>query len=152
MAIILTGGTGKTSIGVAELLQSSKIPFVLCSRRGEEAAPAGMPAAKFEWSDASTYDAPFQHKSLSGEKASAVWLVAPPVAEPQHMMNAFVDQAIEKHGVKRFVLVGGTSVQMGGHFVGTVWQHLVDRKVEWCMLKPTWFDGQSPNSRLILGA
>lgn len=54
MAIILTGGTGKTSIRVARFLQNENIPFVLASRRGQSAAPPDMPAVKFDWLDKDT--------------------------------------------------------------------------------------------------
>ncbi len=47
MAILLTGGTGKTSTRLAKLLQDANIPFVLTSRKGQAGAPSGMEAVKF---------------------------------------------------------------------------------------------------------
>jgi hypothetical protein len=47
MAILLTGGTGKTSSRLAKLLQDAKIPFLLTSRKGQAGAPSGMEAVKF---------------------------------------------------------------------------------------------------------
>lgn len=82
MAVLLTGGTGKTSVRIGRLLQYAKIPFLLASRRGESAAPAGMPATKFDWVDASTYKNAFEHEFAGGETISAVYLVAPEVADP----------------------------------------------------------------------
>ena len=141
MAVLLTGGTGKTSKGIASFLQEAKIPFLLASRRGEAAAPSGMPATKFDWLDASTFEKPFQHKFPGGESISAVYLVAPEVADPSPPMSAFVDYAVKEHGVKRFVLIGGSSTEAGGHHVGTLWQHLIDIGVEYCVLRPSWFMG-----------
>ncbi|OZJ04494.1 hypothetical protein BZG36_02663 [Bifiguratus adelaidae] len=126
MAVLLTGGTGKTSVRIARFLQDAKIPFLLASRRGEAAAPSGMPATKFDWLDDSTFEKPLQHKFPGGEGIYAVYLVAPEVADPAAPMNAFVDYAIKEHGVNRFVLIG-------------VWQHFVDIGVEYCVLRPTWF-------------
>jgi hypothetical protein len=40
--LLLTGGTGKTSIRLARFLQNANIPFLLASRRGFAAAPPGM--------------------------------------------------------------------------------------------------------------
>lgn len=141
MAILLTGGTGKTSTGVARLLQDAKIPFLLASRRGQEAAPAGMPAVSFDWLDSSTFAKPFEYQFPGGESISAVYLIAPSVPDPQPPMIAFVDYAIKQHGVKRFVLLGGSTVEIGGAFVGKVWQHLLDSNVEYCVLRATWFMG-----------
>jgi festuclavine dehydrogenase len=141
MAILLTGGTGKTSIRIARFLQHAKFPFLLASRKAEAGAPSGMPATKFDWLDSSTFENPFQHKPLDEESVSAVYLVAPEVPDPVPSMTAFVDLAVKKHGVKRFVLTAGSSVEKGGLHVGKVWQHLVDIGVEYCVLRPTWFMG-----------
>lgn len=141
MAILLTGGTGKTSVRIARFLQEAKTPFLLASRRGKAAAPPEMPATKFDWLDSSSFENPFQHKFPGGESISAVYLVAPEVADPTSPMNGFVDYAIREHGVKRFVLIGGSSSEPGGHHVGKVWQHLLDLGVEYCVLRPSWFMG-----------
>lgn len=141
MAVLLTGGTGKTSVRIARFLQDAKIPFVLASRKARDAAPSGMPATRFDWLDSSTFVHPFQHEFHDGESISAVFLVAPEVTDPASPMNAFVDYAIKEHGVKRFVLMAGSSAEPGGHHVGKVWQHFLDIGVEYCVLRPTWFMG-----------
>lgn len=147
MAILLTGGTGKTSIRLARFLQDAKIPFLLASRKGEAGAPSGMQATKFDWLDSSTFENPFQHKFSGGKSISAVYLIAPEVPEPSPSMTAFVDLAVNKHGVKRFVLLTGNSAEKGGVYVGKLWQHLVDIGVEYCVLRATWFMGTfSPNT------
>lgn len=141
MAVLLTGGTGKTSLRVARLLQDAHVPFLAASRRGEAGAPAGIPAVRFDWLDASTFENPFNHNFPSQEGISAVYLIAPEVPDPTPHMNAFIDLAVEKYLVKRFVLLAGASVEKGGHFVGKVWKHLVDIGVEYCVLRPSWFMG-----------
>ena len=149
MAILLTGGTGKTSVRLARFLQDAKIPFILASRKAEAGAPSGMQAVKFDWLDSSTYDNPFQHKFHGGEGISAVYLIAPEVSDPVPIMNSFIDHAVKKHGVKRFVLLTGSSVDKGGYYHGKVWSHLVDIGVEYCVLRATWFNGAlCPHSRL----
>ena len=45
-------------------------------------------------------------------------------------MNAFVDYAVKEHGVKRFVLIGGSSTELNGPNIGKVWQHFPDLNVE----------------------
>lgn len=142
MAIILTGGGGKTTLPIARFLQDAKIKFILASRRGPTAAPSGMEASKFDWDDSSTFENPFQHKSLDGESISAVYLVAPDaMLDPTEVMNKFIDIATNKYGVKRFVLLASTLTEIGGQHVGKVWQHLVDIGCEYCVLRPTWFMG-----------
>src|SRR4051812_22722065 len=100
MAILLTGGTGKTAARISGFLQDAKIPFLLASRKAEAAAPSGMPATKFDWLDSSTFENPFHHKFPGGEAISAIYMVAPEVDDPTTPMNAFVDYAVEERGVK----------------------------------------------------
>lgn len=142
MAVLLTGGTGKTSTRLGKLLQNAGIPFLLASRRGEAAAPPGMPAIKFDWLDKSAYDRPFDYSFPKGEKINAIYLVAPDVDDPAPPMNAFIDHALDKHGVKRHVLLTGASIEKGGFHTGKVWEHLVDKKLEYCVLRCTWFMGR----------
>ena len=119
MAILLTGGTGKTYKHVARFLHESNIPFLLASRKGETAAPSVMSATKFDWLDSSTHESPFQHIFPNGESISAMYLIAPEVPDPAPSMNAFVDRAVQKHGVKRFVLLSGSSLNQGRLLHGT---------------------------------
>ena len=100
-----------------------------------------MEATKFDWLDSSTFENPFQNKFLDGESISAVYLISPAVPDPVPSMTAFIDLAVEKHGVKRFVLLSGSTAEKGGAHVGKVWQHLVDIGVEYCVLRATWFMG-----------
>jgi ergot alkaloid biosynthesis protein len=139
MAILLLGGTGKTSVRCAVLLQGASIPFVLASRRGPAAAPAGMPAVVFDWTDSTTWETPFQHKFPDHSSITAIYMMAPEVVDPAAPMNAFVDFAIKNHAVKRFVFCAGSSIEPGGKGLGMVWQHLLDAGVEYCVLRPTWF-------------
>ena len=138
MAVLLTAGTGKTSLRIASLLQKANTPFLLASRRGQSAAPSGMAAAKFDWLDNTTFENPFQHTFPGGEKISAVYLVSPEVQDPAPCMNEFIDLAVKK-GAKRFVLIGGSTIYLGGHHVGKVWSHLTELGVEYCILQPSWF-------------
>ncbi|KAK1234878.1 hypothetical protein PQX77_001972 [Marasmius sp. AFHP31] len=133
MTILLTGGTGKTSSRIAKLLEDAKVPVLLTSRR-----PRTEPNfVKFDWSDSSTYKNPFQHEQ--GRNITAIYLVAPETQDPFVPMNEFIELAVKEHGVKRFVLMGGSDGPGEGHHVGKVWQKLLDLKVEYCVLRPNWF-------------
>lgn len=140
MAIIITGGTGKTGIRIAALLKDAKLPFVITSRKGAMSVP-DMPVAKFEWGDPSTFPNPFREIS---EKVSAIYLVGPQsTANPAASVNAFVDYAIKEHGVRRFVLAGGTLLTKGGEIgLGKVWTHLEEVGVDYAVLRLTWFMGE----------
>jgi festuclavine dehydrogenase len=139
MAILLTGGTGKTASRIARILQDAKIPFLVASRRGEAATPTGIPGAKFDWLDSSTFSSPFQYKFPGDESISAIYLVAPEVADSATSINDFVDYAIKEHGVRRFVLLCGSPTKPDDSYLGKVWQHFLDVAVDYCVLRPTWF-------------
>lgn len=146
MAILLTGGTGYTSRELAVLLTKANISFVTTSRKGQSGAAPGTQAVKFDFSDSSTFEAPFEHTFTNNEKITAVYLVPPQDADPAGVMNAFIDHCTKKHGVKRFVLVTGSTTgkeQTYGH--GPTWQHLDNLGVEYSVLKASWFMGATPN-------
>ncbi|KAJ7215192.1 hypothetical protein C8J57DRAFT_1096375 [Mycena rebaudengoi] len=139
MAILITGGTGKTGLRLARLLQNASIPFLIASRKGAASTPAGMPAVTFDWTQPATYAAPFAHTFPNNEKIKAVYLISPSTKDPSVLVNAFVDVARTTHGVKRFVFLTGSSCEKGGPHVGAVWQHLDDIGVEYTVLRATWF-------------
>jgi uncharacterized protein YbjT (DUF2867 family) len=141
MAILITGGTGKTGLRLARLLQNASIPFLIASRKGAASTPAGMPAVTFDWTQPATYAAPFAHTFPNNEKIKAVYLISPSTKDPSVLVNAFVDVARTTHGVKRFVFLTGSSCEKGGPHVGAVWQHLDDIGVEYTVLRATWFMG-----------
>lgn len=140
MTILVTAGTGKVGTRLAQTLAAASVPYTLASRRGPAAAPANTPphaVVKFDWLAADTFDAPF---AASAQPVSAVMLIAPHEPEPAPAMVAFIDRAREKHGVRRFVLLGHGSLEVDSPFsVGPVWKHLRDVGVEYCVLRPTWF-------------
>ncbi|KAL2071799.1 hypothetical protein VTL71DRAFT_13034 [Oculimacula yallundae] len=138
MAILLTGGKGKTSSRLGHLLKDAKIPFIMTSRRGDTGSSDDLPVAKFDLTDASTYENPFQHSSIKGDKVTAIYLVLPETADPVTPTIAFIDHAVKEHGVKRFALLSGTTATKGGPTVGKLWEHLDKIDVEYCVLKASW--------------
>ncbi|GAD92332.1 hypothetical protein NFIA_095230 [Paecilomyces variotii No. 5] len=139
MAILLIGGTGKTAVRLAQFLQNDNHQFLLASRRGQSAAPQGMPAIKFDWMDKSTWKEPFLFRFVAGEKIRAIYLMEPLVPEPWKPMNEFISYARLEHDVSRFVLVAGTSSQLGEPGMGMVWQHFLLTGANYCVLRPSWF-------------
>lgn len=152
MRVLLTGGTGKTSVRLARFLQNENIPFLLASRRGPSAAPSGMPAVKFDWLDQSTWKEPFQYRFAGGGSISAIYLMEPLVAEPWKPMNEFIDYARKEHGVGRFVLVAGSSAEPSQPGMGMVWQHFLDTGVDYCVLRPSWFMGVYTLAKSLRGS
>ncbi|OJJ79564.1 uncharacterized protein ASPGLDRAFT_180863 [Aspergillus glaucus CBS 516.65] len=139
MAILLIGGTGKTAVRLARFLQNNGHQFLLASRRGQSAAPAGMPAVRFDWTDKASWKEAFEYRFAAGEKVKAIYLMEPLVAEPWKPMNEFIDYLHHEQGVGRFVLVAGTSSQPGKPGMGMVWQHFLDTGVDYAVLRPSWF-------------
>lgn len=144
MAVLITAGTGSTGLALAEELKKTNTPYILTSRRGASAAPAGSESitVKFDMADASTYGNPFDH----GEKITAIYLIAPEVADPVSALNSFVDYAISR-GVRRFVHMTSNFVTKGGPYTGKTWQHLSDKGVEFSVLKATWFTDNLANPK-----
>lgn len=98
--------------------------------RRPDAVPVGLPKVKFDWSDESTWTAPFAHSFSGGESISAAYVVIGGGADPITPVNKFVDFAFKEHNVKRFVLCAGSSTEPGGPMLGQVWQRFIDLGVE----------------------
>jgi uncharacterized protein YbjT (DUF2867 family) len=133
--VLLTGGTGKVASCIAPLLRQAGHPTVVASRKGT--APLGFTGVRFDWLDDSTYGAPFQAAS----NITSIFLVAPATFHPFPPMKAFIDFAITK-GVKRFVLLSASVFEAGGPAMGQVHQYLINLKVEFAALRPSWFMGE----------
>lgn len=135
MTTLITGGTGKTGLGLAKLLHAANHPVLIATRTGE--APAPFKAVKFDWFDASTHDA-----VLSAEpKVDRVYIVGPPASSDASVITKFVDLAISK-GVKRFALLSATLVEPDANSpvpASVVHQQLLDAGVDYVVLRPTWF-------------
>ena len=136
MAILLTGGTGKTSIRVSKLLREKEVSFLLASRNPPSSTSSSY-HVRFDWTDRATWPAVISHQSIR-----AVYMMEPQVAQPWIPMVEFLDFAISR-GVKRFVLCAGTSTQRGKDGMGRVWDAFIEREVEFCVLRPSWFMGPS---------
>lgn len=140
MAILLTGGTGKTAREIASLLQNAKIPFVSASRKGGSTASSPESWVKFNFLDPDTFENPFKHEFPNGQSISAVYLVTPEAADPVPPLKSFIDFAVQK-GVQRFVLLTGSTAEPNSPSVGQVWNHLIELRVEYCVLRASWFMG-----------
>ncbi|PPQ90529.1 hypothetical protein CVT25_015819 [Psilocybe cyanescens] len=132
MTILLTGGTGKTGLALAELLHESGHSLLITSRTGK--APEPYKAVKFDWFDRTTFEAPFQ----SDPNIDKVFLIDPPAFDVLPHVKPFIDMAIFK-GVRRFVAVTTTQTNPGDTPLGRVHQYLLDLGVDYAVLRPTWF-------------
>src|SRR4051812_4832949 len=100
--ILVIGGTGKTGLPLAKLLQASNHSFLLTSRSGNAPEPFTGKGVKFDWHDESTYENPFKADS----KIDRVYIILPFIDDPYALAKTFIDLSISK-GVKRFVLLSG---------------------------------------------
>lgn len=141
MAFLLTGGTAaQTSREIAHSCEAAKIPYLFASR-SSSLSSTNPPCARFDWTDPSTYSNCFSYEFSGGEKLTAVYMIMPRVPELDKHMNAFIDYA-SNHGIKRFVLMAGTTTVLGGPGPGKVWEHLSDKGLDFAICKPTWFMGE----------
>jgi uncharacterized protein YbjT (DUF2867 family) len=134
--ILLLGSTGKVSSSIAPLLKQYGYPTILASRKGT--APPGFTGCRFDWLDSATFSTPFE----KAPKITAVFLVAPPVMDVFPPMKVFIDFARTK-GVKRFVLLSSSAFEAGGPAMGQVHRYLIDLGVEFAVLRPSWFMGET---------
>ena len=132
-AILLLGGTGKIAGRIAPLLQKNGHQVIQASRSGKSAP--GCSGCSFDWLNSATFNSPFETTTVS-----SVFLVAPPILDMFPPMKKFIDLAQEK-GVKRFVLMSASSIEVGGPAMGQVHQYLLDLKVDYAVLRPSWFMG-----------
>ncbi|KAF8907532.1 hypothetical protein CPB85DRAFT_836591 [Mucidula mucida] len=133
MSILLTGGTGKTSIRIARLLQNTNMRFILTSRQG--IVPEPFTGVKFDWYDPATFENPFAIES----NIESVYLV-PPLGSPDVIkaLKPFIDLAVEK-GVKRFVLLSISTLDAGSPYMGKVHEYLISLGVDYFVIRPSWF-------------
>jgi festuclavine dehydrogenase len=100
----------------------------------------------FSWSDNSTFENPFEHPQAKESPISAMYIVAPNGEDTVLAGElAFVEFAAAR-GVRRFVLLGSSMVPENGPFMGQVHAKLKQLDVEWAVLRPSWFMGESGNN------
>ncbi|RAL15197.1 festuclavine dehydrogenase easG [Aspergillus homomorphus CBS 101889] len=139
MTILLLGGRGKTSSRIAKLLQGINAPFLVASRSTDPAYPHKQ--AHFDWLNEQTYESPFTTAAAAGmAPISTVYLVPPPVFDLAPPMLRFIDFA-RPRGVRRFVLLSASTIDLGGPAMGQVHEYLakLGGGIEYGVLRPTWF-------------
>ncbi|PPQ87278.1 hypothetical protein CVT25_004717 [Psilocybe cyanescens] len=134
MTTLITGGTGRSGLSLAKLLQGANRPVIIASRSGE--APKPFKAVKFDWFDSKTYE-----NALSDSSIDRVYIVGPPGSADSSVLISFIDLAVSK-GVKRFVLLSATVFEPQTNSAipaSVVHQYLLDKGVDYVVLRPTWF-------------
>jgi festuclavine dehydrogenase len=136
--ILVTGGFGKTSSQVAQVLHSRGYSALVGSRQGQAGVPAPHKGVQFDWLDKASWSNPF----TADANITGVYIVAPPIPDPYPVIKEFVKFAQDK-GTKRFVLLSShqfpTPTLAEGYADFTQW--LAASGSGWATLKPTWFQG-----------
>jgi len=133
MTILVTGGTGKTGILLSRLLNEANQSVLIASRSGT--APSPYKAVKLDWFNDKTFENPFKEDS----NIDRVYLIVPSILDQLNTIRPFIDLSISK-GVKRFVLLSGSQAGIGSPpLIGKVHEYLVNIKVDYAVLRPTWF-------------
>ncbi|MCA1293251.1 ergot alkaloid biosynthesis protein [Paenibacillus sp. alder61] len=129
---LLTGGQGKTSSRIAQLLHSQGYLVRRAGRSipkpGDQQVGEHVP---FDWFDDSNHDDLLQD-------VHAVYLVAPASLHPEEVMIPFIRRALDA-SVKRFVLLSSASIPEDGPIFGGVHRYLHDHAPEWAVLRPSYF-------------
>lgn len=125
MTTLVTGGTGKTGLRLALLLDKNRHSVLLASRSGSAPGLVPLDAVEFDWLDESTYANPFSRTSESSRSITRIYLVAPTsTTDCLPPMKAFIDYARKEHNVKRFVLLSSSALPEGGLAMGRVHAYL----------------------------
>ncbi|KAF4616950.1 hypothetical protein D9613_008547 [Agrocybe pediades] len=132
MTILITGGTGKVGGRLAQLLHSAGHRVLIASRTGKPTTPFAV--VTFDFLDHGSFVNPFKQDP----DIDRVFLVVPDILNTLPHYKPFIDMAISK-GVKRFVLLTSTQAHPGSPGQGVVHQCLLDAKVDYAVLRPTWF-------------
>ncbi|MDP1512084.1 ergot alkaloid biosynthesis protein [Paenibacillus sp. CMAA1739] len=129
--ILITGGTGKTGIRIAERLNQQGYSYII-TMRNKEAITTPQNQVYFNWYDSSTFLPALYN-------IERVYLVAP-VGDPEpiKVMKPFIEKALEQ-GVRRFVLLSSASIPEEGPVFGPVHQLLKKLVPEWTVLRPSYF-------------
>ena len=139
--ILLTGGTGKTAIPLANKLQSHNILVLLASRKAQFAGPVGFKTVRFDWFDEATYANPFD----KDKNIDTVYIIIPPAIpgfDTIALVKKFIDLAMQR-GVERFLLMSGAGVDKGAEFTphGQIHAYLDTIGVDYAVLRPSRFFG-----------
>ena len=86
-------------------------------------------------------DKTFENPFMTDPNIDRVYLIVPSVMGQLSTVKPFIDLAISK-GVKRFVLLTASLAEIGSpilELMGKVHEYLVNIKVDYTVLRPTWF-------------
>jgi uncharacterized protein YbjT (DUF2867 family) len=129
--ILLTGGQGKTSSRIAQLLISQGYLIRNAGRSASKLDNAQADHVLFDWYDDFTHETALQ-------SISAIYLVAPPDMHPEKVMIPFIRRALDA-SIHRFVLLSSASASEHGQVFGPVHQYLQEHAPEWAVLRPSYF-------------
>lgn len=124
--VLVTGSTGKVGRRAVAELRAQGAETIAGTR-----SPAAPGQVRFAWDDPATF------QTFDG--VEALLAVAPPGSgDPLGAMRPGLERAIAS-GVRRFVLIGASSIEMDGPLTGKVYRWLADHAPEWVVLRPSWF-------------
>ncbi|ULO05811.1 NAD(P)H-binding protein [Paenibacillus sp. 19GGS1-52] len=129
--ILLTGGQGKTSSRIAQLLISQGYSLRSAGRSATKMNEALADHILFDWYDDSTHETALHN-------ISAIYLVVPTDIHPEEVMIPFIRRALDA-SIRRFVLLSSASVSEHGPIFGPVHQYLQEHAPEWAVLRPSYF-------------
>ncbi|ALC81918.1 MULTISPECIES: NmrA family NAD(P)-binding protein [Bacillus] len=130
--ILLTGGQGKTSSRIAQLLIRQGYLIRSAGRSVSKMDGARADHVLFDW-----YDDDANHE-MALQGISAIYLVAPTDMHPEEVMIPFIRRALDA-SIRRFVLLSSASISEHGPVFGSVHQYLQEHAPEWAVLRPSYF-------------
>jgi nucleoside-diphosphate-sugar epimerase len=134
MTTLITGGGSKVGTHLGLLLKAAGREAIFASRSGNR-IPEGFRTVKLDWKDPSTF------QGALDTNPSFIYLVGD-TGRPDsyHELIPFIDAAVKKGGVKKFINISATVYSEEGGLT-TVPKYLKENHIDHVILRPTWFIG-----------
>lgn len=124
---LVIGGKGKTGRSVVKKLKERNIDCLAGTR-----SPKIKGDIYFDWMD--------QERAVHAFKnVDRVYIIAPTNSTDHQAIVLPILESAKSLGVKRFVLLSASSLQMGGPMMGKIHEWVAKNTLEWSVLRPTWF-------------
>lgn len=118
MTILLIDDTNKIFTRCVDLCKDVEVSFILASRK--TISSLDMLVVKLDYTNSFTFENAFQYEFSKEKRITIVYLIASKILESTFFMNAFIDYAIEKHDVKRFVLMIDNIIESRSIYVRSI--------------------------------
>ncbi|KAH6903074.1 NmrA family protein [Coprinopsis sp. MPI-PUGE-AT-0042] len=132
MTTVITGGGSKVGTHLGLLLKASGREAIFASRSGNR-IPEGFGSVKLDWKDPATFE------NVLNTNPQFIYIVGDP-SNPESYKDIvpFIEAAVKKGGVKKFVYLSATTYvdELG---IAQLPRYFKENHIDHVILRPTWF-------------